>query len=480
MEGIFQSYSESDRQIIEKAFTLAQKAHQGQNRLTGEPYISHPLAVAQYLAGLKLDVSTIAAALLHDTIEDTLVTDEDIKKEFGPTIAFLVQGATKLKNIEYSPTNILKKSHEEHLDTLKKMLFAMAQDLRVILIKLADRLHNMETLSVHGPEDQKRIATDTLEIYAPIASRLGMGELKGQLEDLAFPYVLPTEYKWLKKKVKDRYSNVAQYIGRIKPIIERHLVNAGINVISIDTRAKRLYSLYQKLLTKDMDLSKIHDIVAMRIIVPDIKSCYEALGALHAHYKPFPGLIKDYITMPKPNGYRSLHTTIFCERGKIVEIQIRTPEMHEHNEKGIAAHWAYTEGGKRNIQAKSEDLKWINQLKDFLKDAKSSESFSDLKIDFFKNRIFVLTPKGDVEDLPEGATPIDFAYAIHTDLGHALRGARVNGKMVPIDYNLKNGDVVEIVKGKELKPSRDWLNVVKTTEARRRIRGWFLLAQKGK
>lgn len=473
------AYKEADRKLIQKAFDVALRAHEGQKRLSGEEYMHHPLHAAYFLSELGLDATTIAAALLHDTIEDTSITPKYIREEFGKEIEFLVEGVTKLGKIEYTAKQDPKSKKEavdysHHLSSLKKMFFAMAEDIRVILIKLADRYHNMETLKYQNKEGQRQIALETLEIYAPIAARLGMGRLKGQLEDLAFPYVYPEEYSAFIKEVQEKYKDTARYIERTKPIIKRHLTDAGIKVLDMHSRAKHYYSLYQKLRRKGVDPEKVFDLVAMRIIVPDIKSCYEALGVIHKFYRPFPGLIKDYIALPKPNGYQSLHTTIFCEKGKVVEIQIRTEDMHEHAENGIAAHWAYSEAGKKKVTiADKREIQWVSQLKNFLKDTKTGEGFSNLKIDFFKNRIFAFTPKGDVKDLPEGATPIDFAYAIHGDLGHCVTGAKVNEKMVPLSFELKNGDVVEILKGKNKKPSFDWLEFVKTNEAKRRIRSWF-------
>ena len=458
--------------LIERAFKFAEYAHAGQKRLSNEDYITHPLYVAYFLADLGLDATTISAGLLHDVLEDTSVELEELKKEFGEDITFLVEGVTKLRKI----TDVASKEsgHRGHFESLKKMFFATAEDIRVILIKLADKYHNMETLRFMPKADQKRIAIETLEIYAPIAARLGMGRLKGQLEDLAFPYVYPREYSWLLKKVKEKYTDRLNYIERTKPVIKRYLKDAGIMIVDLNSRAKRYYSLYEKLKRKEMDLDKIHDLVAMRIVVPDISSCYEAMGVIHKHYKPLPGLIKDYIAIPKPNGYQSLHTTIFCEKGRLVEIQIRTENMHDYAENGIAAHWAYSERGKKApISANAREIQWVAQLKKFLEDSKSGESLTNLKIDFFKNRIFAFTPKGDVKDLPEGATPIDFAYAIHTDLGHATKGSKANGKIVPLNYELKNGDVVEIMKGKEKKPSFDWLKMVKTAFARKSINSWF-------
>ena len=469
------TFKDTDRALIEKAFSVANEAHKNQKRSSGEPYISHPLSVAYFLSELGLDSTTIAACLLHDTLEDTSLTHSDLEKEFGKEIAFLVDGVTKLSKIEYSDkSDSGKKSHTDHLNSLKKMIFAMAEDIRVILIKLADRYHNMETLKYLNKADQKKIAMETLEIYAPIAARLGMGRLKGQLEDMAFPYVYPAEYSEMMKKVKDKYRDVINYIDRTKPLIKRHLVDADIPIVNMHSRAKHYYSLHQKMKRQDKDLDKIYDLVAMRIVVPDIKSCYEALGVVHKHYKPLPGLIKDYIALPKPNGYQSLHTTIFCEKGKIVEIQIRTDDMHEFAENGIAAHWAYSESGKfKPAKANVKEIQWVTQLKKMLTELRPGEGLTNIKIDFFKNRIFAFTPKGDVKDLPEGATPVDFAYSIHSDLGHLIKGAKVNGKMVSLDYELKNGDVVEIMKGKIPRPSFDWLKFVKTAEAKKRIRSWY-------
>jgi GTP pyrophosphokinase len=480
LEKILQNpaYTESDKKLIEKAFELAKTAHLGQKRLSGEEYLSHPLHVAYFLSELGMDATTVVAGILHDTIEDTPVTHKDIEKEFGKDIAFLVEGVTKLSKIEHGSSaswrSDEKKSGVEHLNSLKKMIFAMAEDIRVMLIKLADRYHNMETLKYKDGASQKKTALETLEIYAPIAARLGMGRLKGQLEDMAFPYVYSLEYSQLVKKVKEKYADRIKYIERTKPIIKRHLTDAGISVLEMNSRAKHYYSLYHKMLQHDMDIEKIFDLVAMRIMVPDIKSCYEALGVIHKFYKPLPGLIKDYIALPKPNGYQSLHTTIFCEKGRVVEIQIRTENMHEYAENGIAAHWAYSEGGKKKgIMANVKEVQWVNQLKNFLKEVTPGEGLSNLKIDFFKNRIFALTPKGEVKDLPDGATPVDFSYAIHTDLGHMTRGAKINGKIFPLHHELKNGDVVEIIKGKDKKPSFDWLKFVKTTEAKKKIKSFF-------
>ncbi len=471
-------YTESQQNQIRKAFDLAQEAHAGQKRLSGEAYIVHPLSAAYFLSEMGLDASTIVAALLHDTVEDTPLTLEDIEKKFGKDVAFLVDGVTKLKTIAYDQRLDSKRmpGTDPHVESLKKMFFAMAEDLRVILIKLADRLHNMQTLDHKSAQSSQRIALETMEIYAPIAARLGMGNLKGELEDLAFPHAYPEEYQKFMRIIKTKYDDRIRYIERVKPRIARHLADANIEIVDINSRVKHYWSLYQKMRRYSLeDAEKIYDLVAIRVIVPDIKSCYEALGIVHTQYKPLPGRVKDYIALPKPNGYKSLHTTVFCEKGRIAEIQIRTPEMHDHAENGIAAHWAYAESGKRKTGglAKQQELAWINQLKTVLKDIKTKENLGNLKIDFFKYRIFALTPQGDVKDLPGGATPIDFAYAVHSGLGHSVAGARVNAKMVPLNYPLKNGDVVEIIKSKHPHPSLDWLNIATTTQAKKHIKTWF-------
>src|SRR3989344_5432759 len=444
------SYDDADQGLIERAFAFADKVHKGTKRKTGEPYITHPLAAATRLAEMRLDAATVAAALLHDVAEDTGVTINDVKKEFGDEIGFLVDGVTKLGKLKY-------RGAERMAESLRKMFFAIAEDIRVVLIKLADRLHNMETLAVLPPEKQKRIALETLDIYAPLANRLGFGDLKAKLEDLSFMYVYPDECRTVEKLAKTQMSERTHYINRIRPQIEKYLHDEGIQIVNINARAKHYYSLWRKLLKWDMDIEKIHDLIALRIIVPTIEDCYRALGIIHAHWKPLPGLIKDYIAMPKPNGYKSLHTTIFGPDGENIEIQIRTIAMHDEAEHGIAAHWAYSEHKKtknyRNqiaSSAKEKELSWVNQLRDWQKDATDSNEFIEsLKIDFFKNRIFCLTPKGDAIDLPEGATAVDFAYHVHSQIGNAAAGARVNGKMVPLNHGLSNGDVVEIITQKK-------------------------------
>ncbi len=421
---------------------------------------------------MHLDAPAVAAAFLHDVCEDTKYTSEDIKKEFGDEVAFLVEGVTKLNKIKY-------KGAERTAESLRKMFLAIAEDIRIVILKLVDRIHNMQTLSFLPPEKQKRIAMETLEIYAPLAYRLGMTELSGDLEDLTFPYVLPAEYEWIESHAKDRYADLDRYIRVLKPLLEEELTKEHIRVIKIDARAKHKYSLYKKLLKYDMDLEKITDIIALRVIVPTIEACYATLGVIHKLWPPMPGKIKDYIALPKPNGYRSIHTTVFGPEGKPVEIQMRTPEIHEEAESGIAAHWAYTEFKKRDTNgvkrgkhsfAEGKQTAWILQLREWQKEFENpSEFLESLKIDFFKNRIFILTPKGDVFDLPEGSTPIDVAYRVHTDIGNTAVGARVNGKMVALDHPLRNGDIIEILTQKNKKPNPDWLHIVKSTEARKKI-----------
>ncbi len=454
-----------DKEAVKLAFLRAEKCHRGQKRKSGEPYIAHPLRSAITVANFKIDTPTLQAALLHDVVEDTPCSLEKIKEEFGEDVAFLVNGVTKLGHVKYRGV--------EEVENLRRMMLAVAEDIRVILVKLADRLDNMRTLNAVPQEKQHRIALETLDLYAPIAHRLGIGELAGELEDLAFPYVYPKEYKWLIENVKERYEERKRYLESLLPILEKALKEAGINIYSIHSRAKHYYSLYKKLLRKDMNLETIYDLVALRVIVESIEECYAALGIVHSIWKPLPGRIKDYIALPKPNGYRSIHTTVFGPGGKIIEVQIRTKEMHEEAERGIAAHWHYTETktGKMRAQDIPKEFAWVKQLQRWQEEHQITSEFIDsLKIDFFKDRIFVITPKGDVIDLPEGSTPVDFAYQIHTQIGNQCSGARVNGQIVPLNYRLNSGDVVEILIQKNKMPSQDWLEFVKTSFAKNKIR----------
>lgn len=454
---------------VSKARQFAQEAHKDTKRESGDPYISHSIAVAQLVQEWGLDDASVAAALLHDVVEDENYSLADIQKEFGEEIAFLVDGLTKLKNIPY-PQN----QAEVEAENFRKLVVSFCKDLRVLLIKLADRYHNMKTLKALSPVRQKRFAWETMEIYAPLAYRLGMQKLSGELEDLAFPYVLPKEYRWLTENVKEQYEERAAYAERVKPIVAQKLKEHGVTPLAVDSRAKRYYSLYRKLLRNDMDLGKIYDLVALRIIVGTVEDCYAALGIIHQNWPPLPSRFKDYISRPKPNGYRSLHTTVFCLDNKITEIQIRTEEMHREDELGIAAHWAYTHLkhekdylDKWKAAVNKKDLQWVEQLREWQEHFSGSEEYLQaLKVDFFKERIFLMTPKNEVIDLPVGSTPVDFAYRIHSEIGDQCVGAKVNGRIVPLDYQLASGDVVEILTQKGKKPSEEWLRFVKTSSAR--------------
>ncbi|RJQ14567.1 RelA/SpoT family protein [Candidatus Parcubacteria bacterium] len=467
---------EKDVKLIRQAFELASKAHEDQKRLSGEPYITHLVEVAKILAQLKLDSTTIAAALLHDVLEDTQVKEADLQKEFGEEIVFLVKGATKISKLPYQ-------AGKSNIENFRKLLLAMAEDIRVVLIKIADRLHNIRTIKYHKPADQRRICQKTMEIYTPLASRLGMGNIKSELEDLCFPVLHPNEYKWLLKQIGHKYEDRIEYLKKVEPILAKELKKENINILQLDFRAKHHWSLYKKLQKYDMDFSKIYDLVAFRIIVPAVTDCYGALGVIHKLWKPLPGRIKDFIATPKPNGYQSLHTTVFCIDGIITEFQIRTIQMHKESETGVAAHWARDEAGKKDLPKSPhfKKLAWVEQLRDWQKENHGSRAFLEsLRIDFFKDRIFVFTPKGDVIDLPEGATTVDFAYRIHSELGDQCVGAKINDKLVALNEQLQNGDVVDILIQKNKKPSRDWLKFVKTSEAKRRIKQALGLAKSPK
>ena len=457
--------------LVARAYEFAKKAHQGQKRKNGEPYFNHSLAAAESVAEWGLDEATVAAALLHDVVEDTPRTLDEVKQNFGEEVAFLVDGVTKIGKVRY-------RGVEAKVENLRKFILYLSQDIRVILVKLADRLRNMKTLYAVHPQKQKRIALETMEIYAPLAYRLGMQKLSGELEDLAFPYIYPEEHKWLIANVKERYEEREKYAKRFKPLIEETLNKNSVNLTKIDSRAKRYTSLYKKLLRYDMNIEQIHDLVAIRTIVNTVEDCYAALGIIHKLWPPVPGRIKDYIALPKPNGYRSLHTVVFGPEKKLTEIQIRTAQMHDEAEYGIAAHLAYqqTKDSKAYIErrtsfADAKTLSWIQQLRNWQKDFSDPEDFlRSLKIDFFKDRILALTPKGEVIDLPAGATPVDFAYQIHSEIGNKCVGAKVNGKIMPLNSELKSGDVVEILIQKNKKPSGSWLDFVKTGSARHQIK----------
>jgi len=486
IEEIIQKIQERSKkpELILKAFNFAKNAHGQQKRMSGEDYIVHPVMVAEKLSDLKLDAEAIAASFLHDVVDDTGVSLETIEKEFGKEVAFLVEGVSKLGKIRYPKENIeiksilslLKRPMDLQAENLRKIFFAMAQDLRVVLIKLADRLHNMETLNFVKKENQKRIALETMEIYAPLADRLGIGEIKSKLEDLSFLYLYPKEYQWLKDRVKEKYKNQEEYLRKLQPVIKKFLIKEDIQTLDIHSRVKGMWSLYQKVLRHNMNFDTIYDLVALRIIIKDVKDCYSALGIIHKHWRPLPGRIKDYIAFPKPNGYQSLHTTVLC-KGEIIEIQIRTPEMHDEAEYGVCAHWAT----KENISSteQNKNFSWVKELNGWQEEVSKSDAFfKGLRIDFFKHRIFALTPKGDVIDLPDGATAIDFAYHVHTDIGKHCVGAKVNGKMVALSSILHNGDIVEISTDEKKWPSRDWLKFAKTNLAcshiQKEIRKGFL------
>lgn len=462
IERIKRYYRPTDLDLIWLAYEVAERAHAGQTRKSGEPYIVHPLATAYILANMRIEVNIIAAALLHDVPEDTPVTIEDIEKNFGPDIASMVRGITKLGKLKY-------RGVERYIENLRKMFVAMAEDIRVMIIKFADRLHNLSTLESLDEKKRYRIALESLEIYAPIANRLGMGEFKALLEDLSFPNIYPKEYAKVKELRDKILSGEEAMIENVLTTTRSELRAAGIKIIDLHGRKKQLYSFYQKLQKKGWESDKIYDIFALRIIVPDIADCYATLGVIHRLWRPLKGRIKDYIAQPKPNGYKSLHTTVFCEDGKVVEFQIRTPEMHGEAEFGVAAHWHYDEHG---VRLPTKELNWAKELAKIQQEVlTNARGLEELKVDFFHNRIFVFTPAGDVIDLPEDATPVDFAYSIHSEIGNKCTGAKINEIMISLDTALKSGDVVEIITDKNRKgPSPDWLKSVKTHIARSHIR----------
>lgn len=452
-----------DVDLIIKAYNFALKAHQGQVRKSGEPYFIHVFATARNLAELGMSPTVIAAGFLHDTIEDTKVTAKEIEKEFGKEILDLVKGVTKLGSVKY-------KGIERNVENLRKFFVAIAADFRVIIIKLCDRLHNVQTLEHVSPEKQQRIALETLEIYAPLANRLSMGKLRGRLEDAAFPFAFPKEYEQVKQLLAERKDADTKYLAEFESTLKHKLKEVRLNVLRMDYRVKHLYSLWKKLEKYNGDIHKVYDIMALRIIVRSIEDCYQVLGVIHGSWRPLPGKIKDYIALPKLNGYRSLHTTVLTGTGGIVEIQIRTEEMHIEAEYGIAAHYAYKEKIKLEKSEVRKRYEWIEHLKDAQKNITDSEQFFEsLKMDFFKNRVFAFTPKGDVIDLPENASVIDFAYNVHSDIGNHATGAKVNGKYVALDTKLHNGDICEIVVQKNAKPNPKWLEFAKTSIARNRI-----------
>ena len=464
----------TDVSLIEKAYKLAVEAHGDQRRKSGEPYIIHPLWVAIILADLEMDKETIAAGMLHDVVEDTKFTEEDIRKEFGAEVALLVDGVTKLGRLSYSSDKL-----EVQAENLRKMFLAMAKDIRVIIIKLADRLHNMRTLQFMTPAKQKEKAKETMDIYAPIAQRLGISKIKTELDDLALKYSQPEVFYDLVNQINARKTEREEFVEQIVDEVSTHMKNAGIKA-EVNGRVKHFFSIYKKMVNQDKTVDQIYDLFAVRIIVESVKDCYAALGVIHEMYTPIPGRFKDYIAMPKPNMYQSLHTTLMSSVGQPFEIQIRTEEMHKTAEYGIAAHWKYKESndGKKSVEAQEEEkLSWLRQILEWQRDMSDNREFLNLikgDLDLFAEDVYCFTPQGDVKNLPNGSTPIDFAYAIHSAVGNKMVGARVNGKLVNIDYKIQNGDRIEILTSQNSKgPSRDWLNIVKSTQAKNKINQWF-------
>jgi len=459
--------TKKEEELINKSYEFAKRAHEGQKRMNGDPYFIHVFETAKILAKFEMDIQTIIAGLLHDVLEDTSITEEEIKRDFGDDILFLIKGVTKLGTLKY-------RGHERHVESLRKFFIAMANDLRVVIIKFADRLHNLRTLEFVPEDKRKRIAIESIEVYAPLANRLGMGKLKGELEDAAFPYAYPKEYIQIEEIIKEKKELYKKYLAEVNEKLKKELEKNKIKFIEIDYRIKHKYSLYKKLLKYNMDIEKIYDIVALRVVVNTVEECYRALGLVHSIWNPLPGRIKDFIAIPKPNGYRSIHTTIFTGLGGIAEIQIRTKEMHTEADYGIAAHFAYKERGIRKANDHKNKFKWIEELKELKYAPRDPRKFIDhLKMDFFNDRIFIFTPKGDVIDLPEDSTPLDFAYAIHSDIGDHTSGVKINAIMSPIYSKLKNGDMVEIVTKKDSRPSGKWLEYVKTAVAKKHIRSYL-------
>lgn len=495
----FENPTEADRLLVNKAYDFAATAHEGFRRYSGEPYMTHLSRVGFMLAEMGLGPRTVAAGLLHDTIEDTQVTPENIREKFGEEILFLVEGVTKLSSVRYYGT-------DRHNESLRKLFVATSQDIRVLVIKLNDRLHNMETLSYVPKEKQLRIARETLEIYVPIAHRLGMGKIRKELEDLAFPYVFPTEYKKVCGLLEKRVGKAEEILEKERKVLQKRLADAKLLDFNTSYRVKGLFSLYHKLKIKQWDIDTVYDLLAMRVVVSSVEECYRALGIVHELWRPLPGRVKDYIAFPKPNGYQSIHTTVTTSHGTILEIQIRTRKMNHEAEFGIASHLVYKQPAttdsvatpsrfanlipslfrpfskattpdinvidSKNLSDKEKIPKWISQIGELsTKSKKSNDEFmSDLRQDFFTNRIFVFTPNGDVVDLPVGATPIDYAYAIHSEIGNHISGVKVNKKLVQLDTELHNGDIVEVETRKSARPSKKWLDIAKTSVAKRHIR----------
>jgi GTP diphosphokinase / guanosine-3',5'-bis(diphosphate) 3'-diphosphatase len=474
-------FTAEQQNLVQKALDYCLEAHADQLRKSGEPYAIHPVAVAQSLVEWGMDDKAVAAGLLHDVVEDTAVTNGDLQQTFGREVAELVAGVTKIGEFDQLPkTGWSGQRGAISVENIRKLLLATSQDMRVMIIKLADVMHNLQTLKWLSEENQQRFAQEALEIYAPIADRLGMGKLKADIEDLGFRYAHPEEYQHVKEQLSAYVRRSQRYLKRLQSFLSDQLGRSGVDVIDIEGRQKHLYSVYKKLSKAEGDIGKIYDLIAVRIIVPSEEDCYKALGIIHQHFKPLIYRIKDYIAVPKPNGYRSLHTTVFALEGRITEIQIRTPTMHQEAEHGLAAHFFYdsqktNKNYKRGgVQALPAKYTWVSSLRDLQASTVNNNEFVEaLKVDLFQDRIFVFSPKGDLYDLPEGSTPIDFAYAVHTMVGQSAQGARVNSRLVPLDTRLENRDVVEIITSKNATPHRDWLGFVRTPHAKNRIRAWF-------
>ncbi|MEN8686125.1 MAG: bifunctional (p)ppGpp synthetase/guanosine-3',5'-bis(diphosphate) 3'-pyrophosphohydrolase [Desulfuromonadales bacterium] len=466
LEAIRAYHADADLDAVRKAYVYSAKVHQGQTRLSGDPYMSHPMEVAFLLTRLRMDVPTVVTGLLHDTLEDTLSTEEELRQLFGDEVTEMVDGVTKISKITF------KTSEERQAENFRKMLLAMARDIRVILVKLADRLHNMRTLDHQPAERRLRIARETADIFAPLANRLGISWIKSELEDLSLRYLEPAIYKDLARKVEQHRRQSGNYVAdmkqRLGEILKEHEIDG-----QVQGRFKHICSIHNKILKQNIDFDEIHDLIAFRIIVPSIRDCYAMLGAIHSSWKPVPGRFKDFIAMPKANMYQSLHTTVFGPAGQRMEVQIRTEEMHRVAEQGIAAHWKYKEG-KAAKRAEEGRFGWLRQMLEWQKELKdSSEFMSTVKVDLFPEEVYVFTPNGDVKELPKQSTPIDFAYSVHSDVGERCSGAKVNGRLVPLRTELKNGDVVEIITSSSQSPSKDWLKFVKTSKAKNRIRNWI-------
>jgi guanosine-3',5'-bis(diphosphate) 3'-pyrophosphohydrolase len=470
-EKVKEHHPEADLEILRKAYIFSAVEHKGQVRASGEPYLVHPLEVANVLAEMRMDPICVAVGLLHDVLEDTLTTPDRIQEYFGSDVLHIVEGVTKISKIPYATTE------ERQAETYRKMLLAMVDDIRVILVKLADRLHNMRTLK-HLPEDRRaRISRETMDIYAPLAGRLGMSKVKNELEDLSFQHLDPGGYQALSVRVEERRQQASAFVERVRAAVESKLVAAGLDAV-IEGRIKRLHSIHQKLKRQRIELDQVYDFVALRILVKTIPDCYAVLGVLHNAWRPVPGRVKDFIAMPRPNGYRSLHTSVISDDGHPFEVQIRTHEMHKVAEEGIAAHWKYKEG-RTGVSADDDAFSWLRQLLEWQQEVKDPHEFlNSLKLDLYPEEVYCFTPRGEVKMLPRGATPIDFAYAIHTEVGHQCVGARVHGRMVPLRYRLENGDIVEILTSAGHRPSRDWLGLTVTNRAKSKIRHYLNTAEK--